>query len=173
MGIADDAIKASDGSGLSRLLKRKLPTVVHHLRAVEPEVERAARAAAQKARDARDDAEMSLDDDQADQVAAAQAVLDEANAALAACYEPVTIQALPPEEYEDLVGAHPAKDKDEPFDVEAVSPELFYRGVQGDLMREEWVGILTSQVSQAERLGLFGDALTVNARAVSGDIPKG
>lgn len=174
MGSADDAVKAADGSGLSRLLRRKPPSVVHHLRAVEPQIERAARGAVLVARERRDMAEFSLSDDQATQLAQAQADLDTANAALADCYEPVTIRALPPAEYEALIARHPAREgEDEPYDPATFGPELFYACVQGELTRQQWQEEIVPQLSQAEWLELLGAALTVNARFTGGDIPKG
>lgn len=176
MSTADNSIKAAppQPAGQKRLLRRKLPQAVHHLRAVEPEVELAAKQAADEARERLSIATMRLDDKADDAIEAAQATLDEANAALADCFEPVTIQALPPEEFEALVALHPKREgKEEAFNAETLLPPLFLRCVQGDLTPEQWEREVIPQLSNGELRALEMAALNVNARWSDGAIPKG
>lgn len=176
MSTADDAIKAAPPApaGQRRLLNRKRPTVVHHLRAVEPDVERAAKEAAEAARERLSIASMRIDEQATDAVTTAQAELDQANAALAACYEPVTIQALPPDEFEELVAEHPKREgKEEAFNADSLLPVLFLRCVQGDLTAEEWANEVIPQLSNGERRALESRSLDVNGRFSDGLIPKG
>lgn len=176
MSTADDAIKAAPPApaGQQRLLKRKLPQLVHHLRAVEPDQERAARQAAEDARERLSIASMRIDERADDAITAAQAELDQANAELAACYEPVTIQALPPAVFEVLVAEHPKREgKEEAFNGETLLPELFLRCVRGELTREQWETEVIPQLANGELVAMQTKALEVNGRYSDGLIPKG
>ncbi len=176
MSTADDAIKAAPPApaGQQRLLKRKLPSVVHHLRAVEPEEERTARQAAEDARERLSIASMRIDDKADAAIKAAQRKLDQANAALAECYEPVVIQSLPPAEFEALVAEHPKREgKEEAFNAESLLPVLFLRCVQGELTPAQWEAELVPQLSNGEYVAMQTKALEVNARYSDGAIPKG
>jgi hypothetical protein len=176
MSTADDSIKAAPPApaGLSRLLNRKRPTVVHYLRGVEPDVERAAKEAAEAARERLSIASMRIDEQATEWVNTAQAELDRANAALAACYEPVTIQALPPDEFEALVAQHPKREgKDEAFNLETLVLPLFLLCVQGELTAKQWTNEIIPQLSNGERRALELKAFDVNARYSDGLIPKG
>lgn len=176
MSTADDAIKAAppQPTGQKRLLRRKLPQDIHHLRAVEPEEERAARQAAEDARERLSVASMRIDDKADAAIKAAQRKLDQANAALADCYEPVVIQAMPPAEFEDLVALHPKRDgKEEAFNAETLLPELFLVCVQGELTREQWETEVIPQLANGEWVAMQNKALEVNGRYSDGLIPKG
>lgn len=172
MSTSTEAIKAS---GQSRLLRRKLPEVVHHLRAVEPEEEAAARKAVADARERREDATFRVDEGAEADRTAADAELDQARAALAACYEPVVIRALPPEEFEQVAADHPARpDKDEAYNLDTLCPELFYRGVRdtSELTREQWETEVVPQLGRGEWMGLTVAAMAINGRMSDGSIPK-
>lgn len=173
MSTADEAIKAAPPETGRRLLKRKLPQVVHHLRAVEPEEEAAARRAVADAREALAIASYRVDDKAAEVIEAAQAELDQKRAALAACYEPVAITAMPPAEFEEFVKGHPPRDgHDEPYNPLTLNPELFLACVQGDYTREEWETGIIPQLSKGEWTGLQIDCVAVNGRTSDGAIPK-
>jgi chemotaxis regulatin CheY-phosphate phosphatase CheZ len=173
MSTARNSTKAAP-TGQLRLLRRKPPQVVHYLRAVEPEVESAARQAVTDARDRLSTATMRIDDAAVEAIEAAQATLDQAQAALAACYEPIVIQALPPDEFEALVAEHPKReDKDESFNADTLLPVLFLRCVQGDLTAEQWTKEVIPQLSNGERRALESRSLDVNGRFSDGLIPKG
>jgi hypothetical protein len=173
MGTADDAIKTAPASQL-RLLRRGLPQVVHHLRASTPEEERAARQAASAARERLAHHMMRIDDQVGEAIAAAQAECDAADAALATCYEPVIIQALPPAVFETLVAEFPAREgKDEAWNIETLPPALFLASVRGELTAEQWEKEVLPQLAHGEVQGLRNSALAVNARFVGGDVPKG
>jgi hypothetical protein len=174
VSTADNAIKAAPPAGLQRLLKRKLPEAVHYLRAVEPEVERAARQVVDDARDRLSVASMRIDDKADAAINAAQQDLDAANAALADCYEAITIKAMPPTEFEALVAEHPArKDEDEPYNNETLLPALFLRCVQGDLTPEQWTDEVIPQLANGERRAMEFKAMEINSRFSDGLIPKG
>lgn len=164
--------------GLARLKSRKLPVTVYHLRAAEPEEEMAAQAAVETARERLEVASMRADEGAEAAITKAQAELDQANAALAACYEAVTIQAQPPDEFERLLNLPEHKprkgnDKDSQWNSDTFPRAVFLIGVQGELTAEEWTEEVLPQCSQAERVALFLAALNINARWSDGTVPKG
>lgn len=172
MSTAAEAIKAATGQ--TRLLRRKLPEVTYHLRAVEPDEEAAARKAVADARERLETATFRIDDAAESAVTAAQADLDQAQATLAACYEAVVIRALPPAEFEALAADHPARpDKDEAYNLETLCPALFYAGVQGELTAEQWETEVVPQLGRGEWWGLQAAAMNINGRSADGAIPKG
>lgn len=173
MSTADEAVKAASPAGLGRLLRRRLPEVVHHLRAAEPHEEAAARKAVADARERLEEASWRVDDKAAAAIAAAQVDVDQARAALAACYEPVAIRALPPAAFEALAAEHPARPgQDEAYNLETLCPALFYAGVQGELTAEQWEHEIVPQLGRGEWWGLQAAAMTINGRATDGSIPK-
>lgn len=170
---ADDAIKAALPTGQERLLRRKLPQAVYHLRAVEPEEERAARQAVADAREHLQTVSFRVDDGAAAAIAEADEALEAARSVLAACYEPVVIQALEPEHFEEVAAQHPARpDEDEAYNLDTLCPELFYLGVQGALTREQWEEEVKPQLGRGEWMGLGATALNLNGRLSDGTIPK-
>lgn len=107
--------------------------------------------------------------------------LDKTARAVNACYEQVTVRALPPEDFEHLVAAHPPRDvkelkageePDEAWDGAKFPRALFLACVDGELSREEWEKFLDGQCSQAERDQLFFAAQVINVRVPSVAIPK-
>lgn len=171
MSTADDAVKAAP-PGLKRLLKRKLPTIVYHLRAVEPEVLAAAEDALSEAKAELDLARLYRDDQADEAVSEATAKVESAQAALAACFEPITLRALPPGEYEALVAAHKDEKAEDGVDSAGLRRAAFLACVQGDLSEAEWDEVF-AQCSMGERVALFATALAVNIRNTDGSIPKG
>ena len=154
-----------------RLKGRQRPTAVHHLLMDDDTAARAALALANQ------EWELSTlrTDTTDDEVAAAKQAREAAQAAVDACYEPITMRAMPPTTFELLAAQHPArKDKpDERWNNDTFPRALFLMSVVGDMTNEEWVTFLDEQCSQGERTALGMAALNVNARWPSGDIPKG
>lgn len=106
-------------------------------------------------------------------VAAAKRKLDKATAALGASFEPVTVRALRPGDYEALVADHPAdKDSDNAW-REDFPRALFLACVEGDMTRAEWETFLDESASEGERSALYLTALQVNNRPPDESVPKG
>ncbi|MEO3875525.1 hypothetical protein ABGB18_42660 [Nonomuraea sp. B12E4] len=113
----------------------------------------------------------------ADQAAVrkAKARLKKAEAALKACYEFVTLRALPPDDFEALVDAHkprPGTD-DQQWDNETFPKAVFVACVESDLSADDWEHIWTSVLSNAERIELSNAAIRVNIRVPDSSLPKG
>lgn len=150
---------------------RTRPSDTYHL-LVEDDTD--ARAAVEAALEALGTARMRLDDRAAEAVKEAEATLAEANERLAACYEPVKIRAMKPEEFELLAAEHPArKDEQERWNRLTFPRQLFLASVVGDMSREDWESTLDERCSEGEQNGLFVTAELVNARMPDGSIPKG
>jgi hypothetical protein len=153
-----------------RLKGRQRPTVVHHLLMDDDTAARAALALANQ------EWELSTlrTDTTPEATAAAKQAVADAQAAVDACYEPITMRALPPEVFEELAAQHPPrKDKEERWNDATFPRAVFLASVEGEMTEEEWVAFLDTQCSQGERTVLGIAALGVNARWPSGDIPKG
>jgi hypothetical protein len=154
-----------------RLLARKRPTADYQL-AIEDDTEAVAELAA--AKEALDRAQFR-DDDRAEQaVAEAQARLDAAREAVRGCYEPVTLTALPPKEFEALVAEHPPREgHDEKWNTETFPLACFLACVTGDDMTpEDWAAFAADNLAAGEREHLFLTAIGVNARWPSGAVPN-
>lgn len=119
------------------------------------------------------------EDDREKAVRAARREVDKTIKALDGCFATVTVRAMPPEEFEALIAAHPPEQGKDGGDAgEAWSDVTFPRAaflacVDGDMSRAEWEKFLDTQCSQAERLQLYNAALSVNVRAPSYAVPKG
>lgn len=154
-----------------RLMGRTRPSDTYHL-PVEDDTD--ARAAVEAAREALSVAQMRLDERAAEAVGEAEAALADANERLAACYEPVLIRAMEPNQFEALAAEHPArKDRNERWNEETFPRALFFASVVGDMTSEDWAAFLTERCSEGERNGLYLTAKIVNARMPDGSIPKG
>jgi hypothetical protein len=168
--------RTAKAKGLARLKTRKLPVAVYHLRAAEPDEEMAAREGVTAADERHTAALMRGDEGAEAAIAKAQAELDQAQAALADCYQEVRIQALEPDEFERLLGLpenKPRKGTDDTlWNNDTFGKAVFLAGVQGELTAEEWVTEVIPQLSQAEKAGLFVKALNINARWTDGSVPK-
>lgn len=154
-----------------RLLARKRPTIVYRL---PVEDDTAALAELEAAKVARELADLREDKD--DAIKEADRRLARAQKAADACYEPVTLVAMRPTKFEELVAAHPARDgEDEAWNVETLPRACFLASVQSgedDLTTEEWGAFLDDSLSQGERESLFLTALNVNARWPNGSVPN-
>lgn len=118
------------------------------------------------------------------ELAAAQMEGDEERIALAetavqACYEQVTITALPPVELEKLLAAHPptdeqrAKKPPELFDSTFI-PALLAVCVESDVTEDDWIEYTTTgSMSTGEVSDLFGTAWLINYRIPNPDLKKG
>lgn len=102
---------------------------------------------------------------------AAQARAEAARAALAACFEPITLEALPPAEFEALAAEYPPGPDDEAWN-KGFPPALFLACVQSELDREEWMAIFASQLSQGEKIAACNAAIQVNLRSPDTGLPK-
>lgn len=156
-----------------RLLARQRPTLDYQL-AVEDDSAAMAELAA--AKEALDVARFRTDDTAEQAVTDAQKRLETARAAVAACYEPVHLTALPPTEFEALAAKPehlPREDKKEAWNDETFPRAVFLACVDtSDLSAAEWEEFVDSQLTVAERSSLFIAALGLNARWPDGAIPK-
>ena len=156
-----------------RLLARRRPSTVYQL-AVEDDG--AAVAELNAAKDALDTAKFRSDDGAEQAVADAEERLAAARAAVEACYEPVTLAALPPTEFEALIAKpeYAAREgRDEKWNAETFPRACFLACVDtGDLSAEEWETFIDGSLSQGERHTLFLTAIGINARWPSGSIPN-
>jgi hypothetical protein len=147
-----------------RVKQRARPSVVWPLRIDPLEVVERAQAEVVAAEDE------VLVADGTPELGAAKERVKAARQAFAACFEPITLTALTPPEYEALLAEHPGKDganwgKDFPR-------ALFLACVQGELDRDEWAVFLDSEISAGERAQAFNTALAINIRMPDFDLPK-
>jgi hypothetical protein len=157
-----------------RLLARKRPTVDYQL-AVEDDADAAAELSA--AREALHAAGFRTDEGAEQAVADAEARLAAARTAVEACYEPVTLTALPPAEFEALVAEPeyaPREGKDERWNAETFPRACFLACVDttGEMTAEDWDTFTAENVSDGEREAMFLAAVGINARWPSGSIPN-
>jgi hypothetical protein len=157
-----------------RFLARRRPTVDYQLAVVDDTDALAELAAAKEALDA---ARFRDDDGAGQAVADAEKRVAKARRALEACYEPVTLTALPPVEFEALVAKPeyaPREGQDEKWNADTFPRACFLACVDtSDLTTEEWAEFVDSSLSQGERESLFLTAVGLNARWPSGSIPNG
>lgn len=155
-----------------RLLARTRPTDDYQLAVVDVT---GAVAELEAAKEALDAAGFRTDDAAAVAVAEAEARLEKSRAAVEACYEPVTLTALPPKEFEALVAEpeHAAREgKDERWNGDTFPRACFLACAPDDLTPQEWEEFVDSSLSQGERESLFLAAVRINARWPSGSIPN-
>lgn len=106
--------------------------------------------------------------------ARAQAAVEQAQAAVDACYVPLIFQGLPASEFEALTAAHPSKsdDPDEVWDKDGLTPDLVAAClVDNDMTAEEWRAELAGW-TRGDLDALFVTAMRANIRPV-GDLGKG
>lgn len=110
----------------------------------------------------------------------AQAAVDEAQAAVDGCYAQIVLRALPPEQYEELIAAHPPTEAQraagEIWNVDSFRPALLAGCADGDMTAEDWAAFLAERCSQGERQELWVAALAVNEQARVAEpmvLPKG
>lgn len=164
-----------------RLLGRPRPTLPYRILVDTERVEAARTALAQAQQDARQ-VRMRDGSSEAQQKAAQQRVT-EAEAEVDACYEIITLRALPPRRVEELEAAHPPTDEqvakvrnerelaqqrgEQPpdwpsYNDDTLYPQLLAESVDGDMTADDWTVFLAENVSDAERRGLQIAALQVN-----------
>lgn len=105
-----------------------------------------------------------------------RAAVDEARAALQACYQPIVLTAMPPTEYEALRALHPgpASDRDG-VNTETFRPALLAACAAGDMTEQDWVGFFAENASTGEGQAVYVAALVVNEsdRALDVSLGKG
>lgn len=89
------------------------------------------------------------------------------------CFAKLTLRAMPPDDYEDLIDEHPptpeqiAKAGKNPADWpewndKTFYPALFAACAEGDMEGQDWTSFLKTNVSRGERRRLYMVALAVN-----------
>lgn len=155
-----------------RLLGRSRPSLVYELPIGDVA---AARLAVARAEDAVRAARYRADENAEQALAEARAALTQAEADLDACYEKVTLTALPPADFEALVALHPPREdtSDEAWNPETFPRACFLACAPHEVSEAEWEQVLAENLSLAERGELYSVAIAVNVRLVSPALPKG
>lgn len=139
-----------------RLSARRRPTATYSLRIDDDATARAELGAARAA------------GDEARIVAAREAV--------EACYEQVTLTALPPVELEALIAAHPPPQNmqgQKIFNPATFIPALLAVSVDSDVTEEDWTEYYTSgAMTTGEVAHLFDAVWTLNHRPPDPSLPK-
>lgn len=155
--------------GLRDRLRAKARPVVRHPLVVKDQAgPRAALADADRALLA---ARVDHDED-SPEVAEAQRAVEEAQRKVDACVEMLTLRALPPEDFEALVAAHPPQDDEDTWHTATFRPALLAACVEGDMTEDDWAEF-EPRCSTGERNALFFAALAVNSRVPDVSVPKG
>jgi hypothetical protein len=161
-----------------RLLGRKRRTLIYQL-AVDEDADAVAELI--EAKDALDTAQIAAEDlpaDRADQlIGEAEARLQRAREAVAACYEPVPLTAMLPTEFEALAAKpeHVARDgREERWNEDTFPRAVFFECLSpdDDLSAEEWATLIDTSLASGERKHLFAVAVGLNSRMPSGSIPN-
>lgn len=152
-----------------RLKARSLPTETYWLQVEDTAAPGRALAEAREALQMR-----ILTDADRYAVDAARQVVKDAEAALRACYEPITVTAMEPAAWEALVKEHPPrKDTDDDvWNVDTLPRAAFLACAPTEWSRQEWEEFLDHRLSPAERMGLLNTAVAVNARIPDPTVPK-
>lgn len=108
-------------------------------------------------------------------LAQARERVETAGGALERCFETIVCTALPPQEFEDLVDAHPPR-KDHPDDDAwntATFPKAcFLACAPADLSADEWEEWLAAQANDGEQILLYNTAIAANIRTPDPSVPK-
>ena len=147
---------------LGRLRERGLPSTTHPVQAVTAVKVQAARAALDEALRRRD-ASSVLDEVLEQAVAYAAADLDD-------CYEDVPVRAIPPAQYEALLGLHPPTEAqaEEGFrwNPDSFVPALLAQCVDMGLSEVEWAEMCSvGPLALGESAELFEAAIRINGRS--------
>lgn len=161
-----------------RLLARERPTTTVPLR-VEDDTDARRRLA---------DAEQALAEIQdratspgAQAVRKARQARDAAQQAVDDCYIDVTVQALPPADFEALIAAHPPEPAaDGEASDDAWNPDTFPRpcflacvAPTDDMSAEDWAQVFDNNLSAAEQTMLCNAAIMINVRRLDEiQVPK-
>lgn len=116
-----------------------------------------------------------LTDSDAKTLAEARQGVVAAEEALKACYEPITVTALLPDDFEALVDKHaPRPDTDDDvWNGKTFPRAVFLACAPTEWNTAQWEEWLKATLSAAEREALFMVAVTVNARVLDPTVPKG
>ncbi|GAA4221550.1 hypothetical protein FHR32_005134 [Streptosporangium album] len=108
-------------------------------------------------------------------VRAAKADLAAAETAMAACYEPVVLRAMPPDAFEALIGEHkPRPDsEDKVWNLDTFPRAVLWECIESDLTEAEWDQVWREVLSNGERVELCNAAIRVNVRVPDSTLPKG
>lgn len=116
-----------------------------------------------------------LIDASAEDVDKAREAVKAAEAALKACYEPITVTALEPGAWEDLIKEHPPREghpDDDVWNTDTLPRAAFLACAPKEWTPAEWEAFLDHKLSPAEREGLYITAVAVNARVPDPTVPK-
>lgn len=111
-----------------------------------------------------------------EEVTRAREAVAAAQRAEADCYEHVTVTALPADEFEALVDAHPTRDGDAggvPWHTATFRPALLAACVDADMTEQDWAAYFAESGSVGDQVGLYNAVLEVNTRTPEPSIPKG
>lgn len=122
----------------------------------------------------------NVHDEGSEEITEAERKFQEAQQALEACYEPLKLVALPPEEYEALIAAHPATteqkkaEPDSTWNGDTFPFALIAVTVEGDMTEDDWRGMhKEGRLNIGEYHRLFLECLEVNNRATDPSLGKG
>ncbi|MDN3356086.1 hypothetical protein [Actinomadura sp. DC4] len=161
-----------------RLLGRKRRTLNYQL-AVDEDADAVVELV--EAKDALDAAHIAAEDltaDRADElIGEAEERLQRARDAVAACYEPVLLTAMLPEDFEELAAKpeYAAREgRDERWNEDTFPRIVFTECLPSDdvLSPEEWMNLVDTSLASGERKHLFAVAVGLNSRMPSGSIPN-
>lgn len=155
-----------------RFLGRKLPSAPYSL-ALEDDTDAVTELEA--AKESLETAQFREDDRAEAAVAEAEVRLEQARAAVAACYDTVTLTAMLPKEFEALVAAHPPRDgKKEKWNATTFPRACFLKCIDDDVLTpEEWGTFVDENLAAGEGEALMLTAVGLNARWPSGAVPNG
>lgn len=106
--------------------------------------------------------------------------VESARAAREQFYEFLTVAALPPDEFDDLIAAHPPTDEQRAKDQRAVwnhttlVPALLAASIDSDMTADDWAEVTSKgPVATGEVGALFNAAMRVNDRTPDPTVGKG
>lgn len=101
--------------------------------------------------------------------------IEAAQAVLEACFEPIVMTAMPPEEFEALVDEHPPREgtKDEAWNIATFPQACFLACAPDEMNAEEWAAFLADRCSDGEQIAMFTTAIDANLRVPDPSVPKG
>ncbi|MCW2767777.1 MAG: hypothetical protein JWO11_3736 [Nocardioides sp.] len=108
-------------------------------------------------------------------VRSAKQDLEQAESVLAACYEPVTLRAMRPGDFETLIGRHKPREgtKDQAWNLDTFPRACLMECVESDLTPQEWDQVWADVLNHGEQGELCNAAIRVNVRAPDSTLPKG
>lgn len=122
----------------------------------------------------------NVHEDGSGELVEAERKFQQAQDELDACYEPLRLVALPPEEYEALLASHPPteeqrkKDSDAMWNGDTFPFALIAVTVEGDMSEDDWREMhKEGRLNIGEFHRLFLECLEVNNRAANPSLGKG